>query len=64
MGASELNTLVSVLDKTKDHTLIQGVYVALENVLNELREKLLFDVKEEVLSNKESFKYRTYQSLI
>ena len=53
VGASELNTLVSVLDKTKDHALIQGVYEALENVLNELREKLIFDVKEEVLSNKE-----------
>ena len=39
VGASELNTLVTVLDKTKDHTLIQGVYIALEHVLNELREK-------------------------
>ncbi|PHS37849.1 MAG: hypothetical protein COB07_09900 [Sulfurovum sp.] len=41
VGAGELNTLVSVLDKTKDKTLIQGVHKALEDVLNELREKLV-----------------------
>jgi len=32
VGAGELNTLVSVLDKTKDHALIQGVHEALEHV--------------------------------
>jgi pyruvate/2-oxoacid:ferredoxin oxidoreductase alpha subunit len=43
---------VTALDKTKDHTLIQGVHEALENVLSELREKLVFDVEKEVLSDK------------
>jgi HPt (histidine-containing phosphotransfer) domain-containing protein len=52
VGAVHLNTLVTTLDKTKDHTLIQGVHEALENVLSELREKLVFDVEEEVLNDK------------
>jgi len=52
VGASELNTLVSLLDKTKDHALIQGVHEALERVLDELREKLVFSEDEEILSDK------------
>jgi HPt (histidine-containing phosphotransfer) domain-containing protein len=52
VGANELNTLVSVLDKTKDRTLIQNMNEALERVLNELREKLVFNVEKEVLSDK------------
>jgi HPt (histidine-containing phosphotransfer) domain-containing protein len=54
VGADELNRLVSVLDKTKDHALIQGVHEALERVLDELREKLVFTVEKEVLSDKKA----------
>ena len=52
VGASELNTLVSVLDKTKDQALIEGVNDALEKVLDELREKLVFSEDKEVLGDK------------
>jgi len=53
IGAKKLNTLVTQLDTTQDRTFIHPVDQELNKVLNELREKLVYDTHEEVPSNKE-----------
>jgi len=53
IGATELNALVTVLDTSKDKTLIPGVDNALNDVLEELKEKLVFEEDKEAGNIKE-----------
>ena len=53
IGAGELNTLVTALDNSKDKTLIPGVNDALNEVLDELKEKLIVEEDKALDNDKE-----------